>query len=121
MAQGGKVFEAGRLVPLQDSRISGMLNMQELGMVGLDGFELDAEWEVDPKSIELLDKLGEGSFGTVYRARYRGTIVAVKVLSKETDVALGDFRCARGLATAPRIGFRRVDRRWARVFTVETN
>lgn len=94
--RGAKVYEKGKLLPLQDSRLAGILNMQEVGVGGLDGFELDPEWEIDPRSIELLDRLGEGSFGTVFRGRYRGTIVAVKVLNQETDVALGDFRTEIG-------------------------
>ncbi len=35
---------------------------------------------------------GEGEFGIVYKARWHGTIVAVKILKETGAVALGDFR-----------------------------
>jgi hypothetical protein len=40
--------------------------------------------------------VGEGEFGTVYKAQYLGTTVAVKVLKDDNAVAIGDFRCVSG-------------------------
>jgi hypothetical protein len=37
-------------------------------------------------------QVGEGEFGTVYKAQYLGTTVAVKVLKDDNAVAIGDFR-----------------------------
>lgn len=42
--------------------------------------------------IQSNTRLGEGEFGVVHKARWHGTIVAVKVLKAENEVALGDFR-----------------------------
>ncbi len=35
---------------------------------------------------------GEGEFGIVHKARWHGTIVAVKILKETGAVAIGDFR-----------------------------
>jgi hypothetical protein len=43
-------------------------------------------------------QVGEGEFGTVYKAQYLGTTVAVKVLKDDNAVAIGDFRWATGAA-----------------------
>ena len=37
--------------------------------------------------------MGEGEFGTVHRAKWYGTVVAVKILRRSDAVAVGDFRC----------------------------
>lgn len=42
-------------------------------------------------------QVGEGEFGTVHKAKWYGTIVAVKILRRSDAVAVGDFRSA----TAP--------------------
>jgi len=54
---------------------------------------------LDPGEVRLLDKLGEGSFGAVYRAAWQGTPVAAKVLRpkeklspEDRALALKDFR-----------------------------
>jgi len=51
------------------------------------------EWEIPMKEITLEKKLGEGIFGTVYRAKWRGSTVACKKL-KNPDVhdELSDFK-----------------------------
>ena len=41
-------------------------------------------------------QVGEGEFGTVHKATWHRTLVAVKVLRASGEVALGDFRCAWG-------------------------
>eukprot|EP00727_Mastigamoeba_balamuthi_P014855 m51a1_g9996 hypothetical protein (368) ;mRNA; f:58504-59739 len=38
----------------------------------------DFEWEIPLKDIELATKIGEGSFGVVYKGKWQGCIVAVK-------------------------------------------
>lgn len=43
----------------------------------------------------LCAQVGEGEFGTVYKAQYLGTTVAVKVLKDDNAVAIGDFRCVQ--------------------------
>jgi hypothetical protein len=40
----------------------------------------------------LVAQVGEGEFGVVYKAKYLGTTLAVKVLKDTNVVALGDFR-----------------------------
>ena len=72
------------MAPAASRRLSG--NVRIFG-------ELDPEWEVDPRQLTFMDKVGEGEFGVVYKAKYLGTIVAVKVLKNNDAVALGDFRC----------------------------
>ena len=37
-------------------------------------------------------QVGEGEFGTVHRAKWYGTVVAVKILRRSDAVAVGDFR-----------------------------
>jgi len=49
-------------------------------------------WEIDATDIEFVKKLGEGEFGEVHMGRWNGTLVAVKVLHKSDEVAMGDFR-----------------------------
>lgn len=51
-------------------------------------------WEIDYHEIECGEQIDEGGFGIVYKASWKGTEVAVKVLS-EVDITpahLRDFR-----------------------------
>ena len=51
--------------------------------------------DVDPRSLEVMDELGSGSFGTVCKARWRSTYVAVKKLHRalrNKDLAEDDAR-----------------------------
>lgn len=69
---------------LEDSHLS--LSSRVLG-------EFRPEWEIDRDDIELKEKIGEGEFGTVYKALWHGTFLAAKLLKSSTDaVALADFK-----------------------------
>ena len=50
-------------------------------------------------------QVGEGEFGTVHKATWHRTLVAVKVLRASDEVALGDFRCAGGMQGFQGVGF----------------
>lgn len=77
--RGGMIFQRGKLVSVADSELSGYLNLQALGLTpGFEGLDLDPEWEIDPTELKVLDKLGQGEFGTVFKAKWRGSYVAVK-------------------------------------------
>jgi hypothetical protein len=53
---------------------------------------LSATWvEVPYDELQLLDVIGEGAFGKVHKAKWRGATVAVKALS--TDGNGGAMRC----------------------------
>ena len=55
---------------------------------------LSATWvEVPYDELQLLDVIGEGAFGKVHKAKWRGATVAVKALS--TDGNGGAMRCVR--------------------------
>jgi len=87
IAKGGKVWEGGALVPFADSALG------RAAPLPLDpGFALDPDWEIDPATLVLQGKIGEGEFGVVHRALWHGTAVAAKVLKASTAIALGDFR-----------------------------
>jgi hypothetical protein len=41
------------------------------------------DWEIDAEELEMGEQLGAGGYGTVYRAKWRGTEVAVKMMPSE--------------------------------------
>jgi serine/threonine protein kinase len=51
----------------------------------------DEFWEIDEDSIKKGEKLGSGEFGTVYKALWHESDVAVKVLKQSDNLALGEF------------------------------
>jgi hypothetical protein len=68
---------------------------------------LSASWvEVPFAELELLGVIGEGAFGKVHKARWRGKVVAVKALS--TDGNGGAMRCV--FERTPRTVSGRVER-----------
>jgi serine/threonine protein kinase len=86
---GGKILEDGNLVPLQESSMASIVNLRRVAGVE---FGIEAEWEISASELTILNKLGEGEFGEVFKARYHGTFVAVKQLKSSDQIALGDFR-----------------------------
>lgn len=58
-----------------------------------DKLQLQPEYEINPNELELMEKVGEGEFGSVHKGRWNKTTVAIKVLRRSDAVALGDFRC----------------------------
>jgi len=42
-----------------------------------------SQFEVDPKSVKVGDKLGEGGFGAVHKGRFKNKTVAVKLLNRK--------------------------------------
>ncbi|CAK0787626.1 hypothetical protein CVIRNUC_010848 [Coccomyxa viridis] len=89
MHHGGKIFKnsENRLVELNRSSLAGFVRICDEGDEALQ-----PEWEIDPKDLQLMEKVGEGEFGTVHRAKWYGTVVAVKILRRSDAVAVGDFR-----------------------------
>ena len=75
-----------QLIALNASSLAGVTHLPSPGLT------LDTDWEIEPSTLELGAKLGEGEFGVVYRALWHGTAVAAKVLKASSDIALGDFR-----------------------------
>lgn len=85
---GGKVFEDGKLVELPASKLAG-----GFGYVPVTNlFDFDPDWEIEPESLSIGEKLGEGEFGVVHKAKWYGTVVAAKILKGSSEIALGDFR-----------------------------
>jgi len=84
---GGKVLEEGKLVDLGSSALAGALGMAPQRLL-----EFDPEWEMDPSNLLIMEKLGEGEFGVVHKARWFGTLVAAKILKASSEIAVGDFR-----------------------------
>jgi len=84
---GGKVFEEDNLVELGSSALAGALGMAPQKLL-----DFDPEWEMDPSNLVIMEKLGEGEFGVVHKAKWFGTLVAAKILKASSEIAVGDFR-----------------------------
>lgn len=85
LSMGGKLYEDGKFLTLEEHS----------ALAHEDG----REWEIDLEEIEdetaHSTRLGKGSIGSVYKMRWRGTIVAVKKLDAELvsdEEALALFR-----------------------------
>ena len=85
---GGKVLEEGKLVDLGSSALAGAMGLAPQALA----LDFDPEWELNPGSLQIMEKLGEGEFGVVHKAKWHGTLVAAKILKGSSEIALGDFR-----------------------------
>uniref|UniRef100_A0A061RE69 Kinase-like protein n=1 Tax=Tetraselmis sp. GSL018 TaxID=582737 RepID=A0A061RE69_9CHLO len=86
MQAGAMVLHNGRLVALDESGYACYVEMYK------GNFEADMEWEVDPDSLVLETAVGHGEFGTVYKAKWHDSTVAVKVLNNSSELAQGELR-----------------------------
>lgn len=88
MSRGGKIWEGDRYVDLEQSTLANRMGFAATKRL----WDLSPEWEIDRDSLEILDKLGEGEFGVVHRARWAGTLVAAKLLKGSNEIYIGDFQ-----------------------------
>ena len=58
------------------------------------------ESEIPPKDLSIRDLIGTGSFGEVYRAEYKGTIVAVKVIQGIDETVTAEFAQEAGVLSS---------------------
>jgi len=90
VAAGAKVrASSGALIDLQTTQLARYASNVETS------YEPEASapnWEIDPATLEIGPKVGQGEFGSVHKARWLGSTVAVKILRQADESGLGDFR-----------------------------
>ena len=78
----------GKLIDLALSPLSGkVMGMEVVGY----GSSFNPDWSIKPTEIHLLRKLSDGSHGSSFKAKWRGTIVVVKQLKSCGDINFGDM------------------------------
>ena len=97
-ASAGAVAAGGR-GSLRDSPSSAVLGApMKVPVPRVDSddqlYQQAVSWEVDPAEIDFgrSSKIGQGGHGEVYRAKWRGTPIAVKQLAASGGVALAEMR-----------------------------
>jgi serine/threonine protein kinase/ABC-type phosphate transport system substrate-binding protein len=50
------------------------------------------EWEIDTNELEMAETLGTGGYGEVFRAKWRGTEVAVKMMAAKDNLLTRDMQ-----------------------------
>ncbi|ELP83452.1 protein serine/threonine kinase, putative [Entamoeba invadens IP1] len=62
----------------------------------IDTIQVDAQTElstsIDPDELQIVEKIGEGSFGIVYKGKFKNNTVAIKKLRTIDDDALDEFK-----------------------------
>eukprot|EP00200_Dunaliella_tertiolecta_P005622 CAMPEP_0202350340 /NCGR_PEP_ID=MMETSP1126-20121109/7453_1 /ASSEMBLY_ACC=CAM_ASM_000457 /TAXON_ID=3047 /ORGANISM="Dunaliella tertiolecta, Strain CCMP1320" /LENGTH=516 /DNA_ID=CAMNT_0048942295 /DNA_START=80 /DNA_END=1630 /DNA_ORIENTATION=+ len=86
ISAGGAIYEGDKLVPLDASKLRGAVPTRTRDVGWVD------EWEVSPKELKFVSKIGSGEFGDVFKAKWHGSFVAAKLLKRSDEIALGDFR-----------------------------
>lgn len=90
VAAGAKVRStSGALIDLQTTQASRYAGSMDAAYLR-DAPEHN--WEIDPSTLEIGPKVGQGEFGSVHKARWLGSVVAVKILRQADESGLGDFR-----------------------------
>ena len=86
--RGGCIWQDGELVPLSASRFAGASRVW-----GDGGSALLPEWEIEAGALHVGTIIGDGEFGTVHASTWHGGApIAVKLLKRSDEVAVGDFR-----------------------------
>lgn len=71
-----------------------------------DEFRLDKKWLIDPQSLYVGPRIGEGAHGKVYEGKYRDQNVAIKIVQKSDvpeEMAKREARFAREVAMLARV------------------
>lgn len=55
--------------------------------ISIQDISSKGEWEIPPTEIFVQQKIGGGSFGTVFKGEWRGTEIAIKVIKSEVDTS----------------------------------
>lgn len=63
---GAKICEGGNLVALSESALNGIVAMRPVA--GAE-FGIESEWEIHAGDLQIINKLGEGEFGEVFKVR----------------------------------------------------
>ena len=79
LASGGDSQLAGGATMMSPTKMGGSLCLE------------DEFWEISSNAVTKDVKLGSGEFGTVYKALWGKTPVAMKVLKQSDNLALGEF------------------------------
>jgi len=96
LKKGAKVLENGELVELSESEEA----VSEMVKAGLSEQMLSDHWEIYEGEISMFQPHGAGAFGMVYKAKWRGTIIAAKCLKvdvRSDPEAMLEFRTELGL------------------------
>ena len=94
---GGKVLGSdGDLMPIEDSELyAALTGFSNVNNMLHENPQLMETWEIQPEEVTITETIGSGQFGTVSKAQWRGTEVAVKQLKVDIisdPVSLEEFK-----------------------------